>query len=142
MRNENKAFTITELIIVIVIVSIISAFAIPQYRKLMQKSEEREIYLQLISVRAAVQIYLAKTGAAQISDWNTVNEINAALNLNLDGTGYTYSCLGTQGGILNHCRIESSKYGWGLHFHGGNPIDCDTATPCPTCPDEAGGGCG
>lgn len=85
-----------ELMVVIIIVGIIAAFAIPNYTKSIQKAHERDMLAQLTSIHAANLMYRSYDG----NYWDTsgankdMAEINSALSINIiasDGTTYTYN---------------------------------------------------
>ena len=93
-RGEIKGFTLMELMVVVIIIGIIAAFAIPNYNKSVQKAHERDMLTQLISIHAANLLYRSyngdywDTGGA---DKNTA-EINSALSINIiAGSGTTYN---------------------------------------------------
>lgn len=47
MRRRNRAFTLLELMTVVVIISVLAATAIPSFSRYMKKSKVTEVYLQL-----------------------------------------------------------------------------------------------
>ena len=57
-----NSFTILEITIVVVIVGILAAFAIPRFGKAFQKSEERNAITNLIAMRSAVTAVEESTG--------------------------------------------------------------------------------
>ncbi len=100
--NLKKAFTLTEVIISIVIVSIIAMFAIPSYTKANKKTHERDILMQLSSIHAANEIYRAQSQNRSYADFSgDETNINTNLSLNILPNGviynYTYVAVGTSG---------------------------------------------
>lgn len=61
-KNCNKAFTLIELLIVLVIIGIISAVAIPQYKILIYKSEQAMTQKNLSAWSNAIDMYYTETG--------------------------------------------------------------------------------
>jgi len=53
IRNSLRAFTLTELIITIVIISMVAAFAIPNYQKAVRRTYERNAILHLTVIVAS-----------------------------------------------------------------------------------------
>lgn len=94
MRERARGFTLMELMVVVVLVGIIAAFAIPNYQKAVRRGHERDMIMQLTALHGGCEIYKAKTGAywtGSISDLPTINEtfqINI-ISLN-DETSYEY----------------------------------------------------
>jgi len=59
---NNKAVTLMELIVVVVLIGLIAAFTIPDYKKSLQRSDEKEAINNLAMVWEAMKIYRVKTG--------------------------------------------------------------------------------
>jgi len=57
MRNNKKGFTLIELMIVVAIIGILAAIAIPKFADLINKSKEGATKGALSSVRSAIQVY-------------------------------------------------------------------------------------
>jgi len=59
---SNNAFTLTELLIVAFIITLIAAFAIPNYRIPIEKAHERKLLTNLYTMHGASMIHRAKYG--------------------------------------------------------------------------------
>ena len=57
MTNNKKGFTLIELMIVVAIIGILAAIAIPKFADLINKSKEGATKGALSSVRSAIQVY-------------------------------------------------------------------------------------
>ena len=57
MKNVKKGFTLIELMIVVAIIGILAAIAIPKFADLINKSKEGATKGGLSSVRSAIQVY-------------------------------------------------------------------------------------
>ena len=55
--NKNFGFTIVELVVVVVIISILSALALPQYIKTVERSRQSEAMTNLSAIRGAQMRY-------------------------------------------------------------------------------------
>ena len=59
--NKNSGFNIIELVVVVVIIGILSALAIPQYNKTVERSRQTEALTNLAAIRGAqTRLYLEK----------------------------------------------------------------------------------
>lgn len=107
MKNspDKKAFTIMEILIVVIIVGIIAAFAIPNYGRSVRQSHLQDAMMQLSAIRNANQIYFARTSSYWPSTpGQGVTEINANLSLNIIENQITYTCgPGATAGITFTC---------------------------------------
>ena len=57
MKNNKKGFTLIELMIVVAIIGILAAIAIPKFADLINKAKEGSTKGSLSSVRSAIQVY-------------------------------------------------------------------------------------
>jgi prepilin-type N-terminal cleavage/methylation domain-containing protein len=132
--DRKHAFTMLELMVVVVIVGIIATFAIPNYTKSVDQSYEKDAVNNLTLIAAAQQFYFTNNNQYLAAGANR-NTINSALKLNILPNGFTYSC--PSGGASYDCRAT--------RVSGTNPFELkvtDTVpTPCcsvATCPTVAG----
>lgn len=94
--KRNTAITLTEVLVVVVIIGIISLFAIPSYNKAIVKSHERNAILNLKLLHGASAVYKENFGEY----WDTastekdVSQINSQFNLNLINNEVTYTYMG------------------------------------------------
>jgi prepilin-type N-terminal cleavage/methylation domain-containing protein len=106
-RRAVKGFTLIELMIVVAIIGILAAIAIPKFADLMTKSKESAVKGSLASLRSAVSIYYSDTegifpgdvvtsnGADFISDLTTngkyLNAMPSAAIPSAGGTPHTHA---------------------------------------------------
>ena len=149
MPKKNRSFTLVEVTVVIILITILAAFALPNYSKALAKANERTAITNLVAIRGGIKVYLANTGSSLIPDWSGLNTINSALGLTLVDTVNTgYDCVAVFAEGDNKCRVillNASR----LHFHfdgahnADGSIHCDpTYGVCPSCPASPVGNCG
>ena len=98
-RPSAPGFTLMELMVVVIIVGAIAAFAIPNYNKSIQKAHERDMLAQLTSIHAANLLYRSYAGKYWYAAGDPQNlvAINSALSINIianAGTSYNYTSPG------------------------------------------------
>ncbi len=100
--NNTLALSLTELMVVVMVLGLIAGFGIPNYTRAIERAHVRDARTQLTALWSANQVYRSQTG----SFWPTTNNQNiASINTNLgmsmipngmiydcDGNGATYSC--------------------------------------------------
>jgi len=95
MIQKRNAFTLMEIMVVVLLIGIIAAFAIPSYSKSIQKSHERDMAMQLRAIYMGNIHYRVMVGNFWISGAPTTDlaVINSTLGINVvssDGTIYEY----------------------------------------------------
>ena len=91
-KRSNKGFTLIELMIVVAIIGILAAIAIPKFADLISKSKEGATKGSLSAIRSSLQVYYGDnegvfpldTLAVLVADGKYLNEIPVA---KLPGTG-------------------------------------------------------
>lgn len=77
MKNNKKGFTLIELMIVVAIIGILAAIAIPKFADLINKSKEGATKGALSSVRSALQVYYGDN-----EGWFPADNLSASLTNN------------------------------------------------------------
>lgn len=97
MRNNKKGFTLVEIMIVVVIIGLLAAMAIPAFQKVRATSQQKAITNNLRQVASAAQQYMLETGETTVDvytelvgDGNYISTIEKA-------AGETYPTSITQG---------------------------------------------
>jgi type IV pilus assembly protein PilA len=122
-KRSNKGFTLIELMIVVAIIGILAAIAIPKFADLISKSKEGATKGGLSAVRSSLQVYYGDhegiyphdTLTILTTDGKYINEIPTA---KLPGTGVgdsadvtAYSSM-TAGGAAYVPAIATDAVGW------------------------------
>ena len=91
-----RGFTLTELIVVVVVLGIIAGFAIPNYTKSIDRSYRKDGTVNLTAIYAAEQIYYNNNNGSYwpASGSGDVSAINSNLGLGILSNNLTYSCSG------------------------------------------------
>ena len=90
---KNQAFTLIEVLIVVLIIAILAAIAVPQYQLVLDKTKFTEIKNLATDIKRAYIHYLTSTGntVSEFSQLDYTLPINFEENLQYEG-GYKYSC--------------------------------------------------
>jgi prepilin-type N-terminal cleavage/methylation domain-containing protein len=143
MRQSKQAFTILELMISVLIVGIIAAFALPDYRKSLDRTMEEDMIRQLQIIYTAENTYFSLHDqyliAAGLDDINTglgldiIAPPGVIYSINVVGTGYQASVINNNANPPFAMLMDSNRpfrviYG----ATGGNPYCNNPLFPCPT----------
>ncbi len=118
-----RGFTLTELIIVVVVLGIMAGFAIPNYTKSIDRAYRKDGTVNLTAIYAAQQIYSNNNNGSYWtpSGGGGVADINASLGLGILSNNLTYSCSG--GGATFSCTAT----------RGTMTLKVTDASATPTC---------
>ncbi len=78
-RKESKGFTLTEVLITIVIVGILSAVALPSYFRQVQRTRQNEAAATLAQLLSIVAAYEDEFGESPTT-WQDLNDISAVMS--------------------------------------------------------------
>jgi prepilin-type N-terminal cleavage/methylation domain-containing protein len=140
MKKEN-GFSLIELLVVVTIIGIISAFAIPGLRKAKQNAQMGSAIQSLRTITTAQILYERKFQVygtlAQLSPEGTIDASLAvgtkseyAFTLTVDATGKKFGCLATplaEPGSQEHFFVDETAV---IRFKAGAPADA-SSPPIP-----------
>ncbi|MDD5506378.1 MAG: prepilin-type N-terminal cleavage/methylation domain-containing protein [Candidatus Omnitrophica bacterium] len=131
MLNK-KSFSLIELIVVVVIIGILAALALPGFGTSKERVLDKEAKANLALIQAAEKIYKMESGFYYPSSGSTnvIADINTYLRVNLPtgALSWTYEVDGDDS-QATASRLPSSSRVWTLTFSGSTP-SC-TGTACP-----------
>jgi prepilin-type N-terminal cleavage/methylation domain-containing protein len=127
--KHKKAFTLTELLITVIIIGVISAFAIPNYTKTVNKARAKDAVYNLNLIREAVRLYAVREGSYPAAALN-ISTINTTFQTNvMEQEGNVYTC----DDVNTYSCWATNAAGWQLSFRLNNNnglVYCSIAT-CP-----------
>ena len=143
MRLDNSrkkyAFTLTELLIVVIIISVMAAFTIPNYSRSIERSHRRDAETQLTTIWSANQVYRAQYGSYWPPNNNggpgyDITAINSNLGLGIIPNGMTYNCTSVAANTFTCTAVRQPASSFTItvtqaQIGGSNPA-C-TAGTCP-----------
>ena len=94
-KSENGGFTLVELMIVIVIVGILSAIALPNFLNQAKKAAATEAKQQVSSVFKQAHAYVLENGSLGSVD-SDCSDYAGTLTSVKEGAGFAYVCSGSQ----------------------------------------------
>jgi len=134
MQKSQNAFSLIELMIVVVVLGIIAGYGIPNFSKSQSRVDERDGEYNLGTIASAMEMYKVRNNDMYPlgSDLDNVGEINTTLYLGIIGQNMAYSCTGN--GSIYTCTANPNDYTWNIEVSNtdlGDPV-CATGPACPT----------
>lgn len=112
-----KSFTLLELLVVVVIVGLVAAFAVPSYSKSFDRTKRKGAENNLRVIWAAQAAYAGANGVYYLSV--VLSDVNTNLGLNiLPNDGFDYACTGTATTYLCKAskRVDALVPGAPFHY--------------------------
>jgi type IV pilus assembly protein PilA len=95
-QNSTKGFTLVEIMIVVVIIGLLAAMAIPAFQKVRQSSQDKAVLNNARQLSAAADQYFLENGVSTAAQSSLVGAANYVKSLNLVANE-TYPTNYTQG---------------------------------------------
>lgn len=103
MEFNNKAFTLLEILVVVLIIGILAAIAVPQYQKSVAKAELGQIISMTRTIKEAEEFYYLSNGQYAPINSLDISVHNPDVECQLHNQNY-FSCYGKNFGILYYFR--------------------------------------
>jgi type IV pilus assembly protein PilA len=102
------AFTLVEIMIVVVIIGLLAAMAIPAFQKVRQSSQDKAVLNNARQLAAAQDQYFLENGVSSVSRGNLVGATNYVKALNLVANE-TYPAGFTQGQTITISGVAGAR---------------------------------
>src|SRR3954462_9890041 len=88
-NKSTKGFTLVEIMIVVVIIGLLAAMAIPAFQKVRQSSQDKAVLNNARQLSAAADQYFLENGVSSVASGNLVGPTNFGKAVNtVAGEGY------------------------------------------------------
>ena len=107
-NRSNKGFTLVEIMIVVVIIGLLAAMAIPAFQKVRQASQDKAVLNNARQLSAAADQYYLEYGGSSVSVDSLVGSTNYVKALNTVASE-TYPGVYTQGVTITITGVASLR---------------------------------
>ena len=83
VRSSSQGFTLVEIMIVVVIIGLLAAMAIPAFQKVRQSSQDKAVLNNARQLAAAADQYFLENGVTSVTQGSLVGSTNYVKALNL-----------------------------------------------------------
>ena len=108
MNKSNKGFTLVEIMIVVVIIGLLAAMAIPAFQKVRQSSQDKAVMNNTRQLAAAADQYFLENGVSSVTQGSLVGSTNYVKSLNLVANE-TYPAGYTQGQAITVLGVAGAR---------------------------------
>ena len=108
MNQSSKGFTLVEIMIVVVIIGLLAAMAIPAFQKVRQSSQDKAVLNNARQLSAAADQYYLENGVSTVTLGSLVGTSNYVKALNLVANE-TYPANFTQGITITIAGVAGAR---------------------------------
>jgi type IV pilus assembly protein PilA len=106
--NNNKAFTLVEIMIVVVIIGLLAAMAIPAFQKVRQSSQDKAVLNNARQLSAAADQFFLENGVSTVASVDLVGATNYVKAVNTVASE-TYPSDFTQGIAITISGVAGAR---------------------------------
>ena len=107
-RRPSQGFTLVEIMIVVVIIGLLAAMAIPAFQKVRTSSQDKAVSNNARQLAAAADQYFLENGVSSVTQGSLVGATNYVKSLNLVANE-TYPAAYTQGITLTVLGVAGQR---------------------------------
>jgi type IV pilus assembly protein PilA len=108
VNQSSKGFTLVEIMIVVVIIGLLAAMAIPAFQKVRTSSQDKAVLNNARQLAAAADQYFLENGVSSVTQGNLVGATNYVKALNLVANE-SYPAAFTQGATITVLGIAGTR---------------------------------
>ncbi len=110
IKSQNKGFTLVEIMIVVVIIGLLAAMAIPAFQKVRASSQDKAVLNNLRQLGSAADQYFLEYGASQVTSTVLVGTASSQYIKQIQQVASeTYPATITQGGTLEATGVAGTR---------------------------------
>lgn len=136
--RKKRGFTLMELMVTTIAISVLAALAVPNYNKAIEKNHFRQARTNLKTLKAAAEIYRARNGKFGTNGliMESLSDINAFLGTSISDSHFSYLYIvdgGTLGIFLERNDYDNSGFDYRLEQrleYSGGPFGNDDTFTC------------
>lgn len=110
LRKKSKGFTLIELMIVVAIIAILAAIAIPQYKKFQLKSKTSEAKANLGAIRTCEEAYAAENDSYVLAAAAPASAPGSSKQTWATNNGFTSIGFAPAGNVYYQYGVQSSNW--------------------------------
>lgn len=108
MKKNSQGFTLVEIMIVVVIIGLLAAMAIPAFQKVRRSSQEKTMINDARQIAAGAQQYFLENGVSTVAATNIVGADGYVKQLGSGNSLHSNSLTLTQGATF---ALQNTSYG-------------------------------